>query len=72
MYSPDQVVFKGSQYWWLGDKRHRVDGSAIISADRSQYWFLNDKYYTDKKKFQKAANLSDEDMTILLLKYIWE
>lgn len=66
------VVRPGNiQCWYINGERHREDGPAIIWADDSYSWYIDGKKYLDKKKFQKAAKLSDEDMTALLLKYNW-
>lgn len=59
----------GDQYWFLNNKLHRKDGPAIITASGRQSWYLNNTRYINKKEYQAAANLSDEDMTLLLLKY---
>jgi len=33
----------GAQEWWLNDKRHRIDGPAIIHTDGYRAWWINDK-----------------------------
>lgn len=59
----------GSQQWYLHGKRHREDGPSIIWADGHQEWWVNDKRMHNNKSFQKAAKLTDQDVTALILKY---
>jgi hypothetical protein len=60
----------GNQFWRdESGKCHRADGPAYINPDGYQSWWINDKRYCDNKSFQKAANLSDEDMLAIVLKY---
>lgn len=49
---------------------HRIDGPACINHHTSDisYW-INDEKYENAKKYQKAANLSDEEITLIILKY---
>lgn len=47
---------------------HRLDGPALILTYK-HYWFINGDIYYHKYEFQKAANLSDEGITMLVLKY---
>jgi hypothetical protein len=55
--------------WYINGKRHRFDGPAYVGASGVQYWFINGKRYHDNKSFQKAANITDEDMSVMILKY---
>ena len=45
----DEITIKtnefGTKFWYLNDKRHRVDGPAIECADGNKYWYLNDKLH---------------------------
>jgi hypothetical protein len=60
----------GTQRWYNEKKQyHRTDGPAIIWPDLTCYWYTNGTKYHDNKSFQKAANLSDEDMIAIVLKY---
>jgi len=47
---------------------HSTTGPAII-ADGEPLWCVHGKIYTNFKDFQIAANLSDDEMTIIILKY---
>ena len=38
---------RGNKYWYLNDKRHRIDGPAIEGANGYKEWWLNDKEYTE-------------------------
>jgi hypothetical protein len=60
----------GNQIWCNKKGQfHREDGPAYINPDGYQSWYTNGKYHHTNKSFQKAANLSDEDMTAMILKY---
>jgi hypothetical protein len=37
----------GSQCWCKDDKKHRVDGPAIIYSDGDQYWYQDDKLHRE-------------------------
>lgn len=69
---PAVIYSSGTQFWYLNGERHREDGPAAIWALGTMRWYLNGKLYFNKKKYQEDANLSDEDMNVLLLKYNWE
>ena len=51
------------------NNRHRLDGPAVIWSDGIEWWYVHGKPYTNFKDFQKAANLTDNQITILKLKY---
>ena len=52
-----------------GGEYHREDGPAIIYPGRVHLWWINNVYYSSNKSYQQAAGLTDEEMTILVLKY---
>jgi hypothetical protein len=65
-----QIDENGHQKWYnRTGKLHREDGPAVIYNNSYTRWFLNDVRYTSNKSFQEAANLTDEDMTAMILKY---
>jgi hypothetical protein len=66
---PAFIGQNGTQEWWINGKRHRTDGPAYINPDGYQAWFINDKRKTKNKSYQEATNLSDEDMSVMILKY---
>jgi hypothetical protein len=60
----------GNQIWY--NKRgqyHRENGPAIIYTHGRYYWYVNGNMYHNNKSFREAASLSDEDMSIMILKY---
>ena len=59
----------GAEYWFINGQYHREDGPAYISSSGAKSWYINGKLCTDNKSFQKAANLTDEDMLMINLKY---
>jgi hypothetical protein len=66
---PAIEYFNGTKAWYVNDERHRLDGPAIESVYGSNMWFVEGVQYFNFKDFQKAGNLSDDQMTILRLKY---
>jgi hypothetical protein len=64
---PAIIEPNGTQKWYVRGERHRTDGPASIYPDGSQYWFVNGKWYRTAKSFQEAANLTNEDITALVL-----
>jgi hypothetical protein len=48
---------------------HRLDGPASTYSNGEVRWYIYGKMYTTNESFQKAANLSDDDMIVLNLKY---
>jgi hypothetical protein len=67
---PSLIYTNGSQIWYKNTQLHRIDGPAYIQCNGyHMWWIIDDKRYYDNKSFQEAANLSDEDMSIMILKY---
>jgi len=66
---PAVIYADGEQQWRVHGRLHRTDGPAIICIDGTQYWYVNDQSHTNSKSYQGAAKLSDEEMTLLILKY---
>ena len=59
----------GTKFWYVDGKRHRLDGPAGERSDGTKFWFVDGKQHYTNKSFQVAAKLSDEYMTVLILKY---
>lgn len=59
----------GHLQWYRDGKVHRDDGPAVILPDGTCFWYLNDYMIIDKDRYQKEANLTDEEMLFILLKY---
>jgi hypothetical protein len=55
--------------WWFNGHLHRTIGPTYIDSIRKQEWWINNTQYYDNKSYQDAANLSDEDMLMINLKY---
>lgn len=53
----------------IGYNIHRLDGPAIIYNDGDMGWYINDNLYTSWKRFGEVAKLSEEQLSILVLKY---
>jgi hypothetical protein len=56
---------------WMGKygNLHRLTGPAVIRSDGSIEWWINGFRYYNFKSFQEAAKLTDDQITILILKY---
>jgi hypothetical protein len=59
----------GTLAWYVGGIIHRTDGPARIHKSGTQVWYVNGKRFNTNKSYQEAAGLSDEEMTVLVLKY---
>ena len=35
--------YDNTKYWYIDDKRHRLDGPAVESSDGTKGWFIDDK-----------------------------
>ena len=76
------ITIGGGKVWYNSDVRdidvvdcvselywHRLDGPACERNNGMHSWYINDDMYYNFKEFQKAGNLSDEQMCILRIKY---
>lgn len=68
---PAAIWPDGVMMWYKHGKKHRIDGPATIWGDGRKAWWVNDVLVHTPKLFQKFANLTDEEMTFILLKYGW-
>lgn len=68
-YSP--VIDKyGTKRWYNNNGQyHNENGPAIIRFDGFQFWYVNGTWFTDKQSYQKAANLTDDEMIMIILKH---
>lgn len=55
--------------WYFHGEFHRVNGPAFILPDGSNRWYISGKRIIERKVYQRLARLSDEEMTLLILKY---
>lgn len=55
---PCIVTTGGYVAWYLDNKRHRIDGPAMIWSDGSEEYFLNDKQYTKEEYYEKLKELN--------------
>lgn len=57
------------EYWYQYGARHREDGPAIMFANgRNEWWFLGVRIH-NKREYQSATGITNEQMTMLILKY---
>lgn len=66
---PAIITASNIKCWYQNGKRHRTDGPALEFISGYQEWWINGKCYEDSKLFQNAANLSNEDMLVIILRY---
>ena len=67
------VIYKnGDKEWFVNDKLHRIDGPAVVFLETGNAWFISGELCATPKEYQRAANLTDEDMSFILLKYKFE
>lgn len=63
------VIDGGYCEWFKHDEHHRTDGPAVTYLSGGLEWWVNGTPYNTNAEYQEAANLSDEEMTIMVLKY---
>src|SRR6476620_8447034 len=59
----------GTELWYLRGNLHRDDGPAVIRSDGTREWYYRTVRTRSAKHFQTLSKFTDEQMTILLLKY---
>lgn len=60
----------GTKCWFNMERElHRNDGPAVIRSDGRLFWYLENCLYKDNQSFQQDANLSDEQMAAIVVKY---
>jgi hypothetical protein len=59
----------GYKAWYVNGKRHRLDGPSFEWDDGTMWWHIEGVQYFNFKSFQAAGKLTDDQMTILKLKY---
>jgi len=80
------VTTIGTKQWYKEGKRHRLDGPAIISANRYKYWYQNGKQHRldgpaveideyklwyYKGKLIECNNSTEKFLKIINLKAFW-
>lgn len=48
---------------------HRTDGPALRFSDGKNRYYINGKWIINRDDFKEAANITEEEMVIILLKY---
>jgi hypothetical protein len=67
---PAIIYPDGSEEWLVKGAFHRTDGPAVIYIDDSICnWYIKGTIFYNNKSFQGAANLNDEGMIAMILKY---
>jgi len=67
---PAIICVNGDKRWYMNDMRHRGDGPAIEHANGEIQWWYKNIFFDDVHAMMKmTAEISEDNMTILLLKY---
>jgi hypothetical protein len=66
---PAIIFASGTCIWMQDDQPHRIDGPAEIYKAGPRCWSLKGRYYHSNKEFQVSAGLTDEEMSMMILKY---
>lgn len=66
---PAFIGVNGAEGWAINGRTHRIDGPAITWNDGTVEWYVNNKRCDTIAEYKEAANLSDEDILVLILKY---
>lgn len=60
----------GTEYWLdKNNEFHRVDGPAVMYKNGDNHWYVHGVGVDTNKDYQSLANLSDEDMLVIVIKY---
>ena len=59
----------GVKHWRKNEKLHRIGAPSVIAPNGELGWHILGIGYYSNKGYQNDAGLSDEEMTIMILKY---
>ena len=57
------------QAWCQYGEYHRTDGPAIVYDDGRRFWWVHGFIVSSNEEFRLQANLTYEDLTMVVLKY---
>jgi phage baseplate assembly protein gpV len=66
---PAVTFINGCEQWYIHGHRHRIGGPAVVFRPGDQDWYIDGILHFTNKSYQTAANLTDEEMTLVVLKY---
>ena len=66
---PAIIYAHGLQVWYINGRKHRTDGPAYMTVGDWYGWWINGVSYRDNKSYQRAANLTDEQMNKLISEF---
>lgn len=66
---PAGTFINGCEQWYIDGTIHRTDGPAVVFPNGNQDWYIGGVLRCTNKSYQEAAGLSDEEMTMIVLKY---
>jgi hypothetical protein len=68
--NPAIITVSCEQYWLENGYLYRTTGPAVIFKNIDRFrWWVNSLNCVSKDDFQKYAQLSNEDMTVIMRKY---
>lgn len=66
---PAVITSYGMQAWYIYGKYHRIDGPAVMHSNGRLDWAVDGRICLNWAEFQKQSKISDEDLSILMLRY---
>ena len=66
---PAIICANGDKRWYMKDLRHRGDGPAIEYANGHIEWWYKNIFFTNVHDMMKISEISEDNMTMLILKY---
>ena len=63
------VTQAGTEVWTLYGSYHRLDGPAILFNHGIEMWYVHGKRCKTQKEYQESANLTNEEVLALVIKY---
>lgn len=66
---PAIVMTNGTRMWYDHGRLHRTDGPAVMLAGGMNSWYIYHQRITDWQSFQHFTNCTNEELSLLILKY---
>lgn len=67
--APAVIWDNGAENWYYQGQMHRIDGPAISGPDCLDIWCINGEVVSSNEEFQQLSGISDEAMTMMILRY---
>lgn len=67
---PAYISERGTEEWICNGDTHRIGGPALVFAlSGVSSWYIQGRRYITNHEYQVASGLTDEEMTMMILKY---